>query len=211
MKRMDARLIIGLLLIAGGIFYLLDNLGLVTWGGLVWAAAALIGGVAFLTIVARDRAMWWALIPGISLLGLAGTIGLGELAPALGDRWGGSLFLGAIGLSFWVVYAFGRANWWALIPGGVLLTLAVVAGLDQFGGIETGGVFFLGLGLTFLLVGVVPTAQGPMRWAFIPGGILLLMGLLLGVGFEAAINYIWPVALIAGGLLLLLRGFRRAG
>jgi hypothetical protein len=206
---LDARLIVGLLLIAGGVFYLLDNLGLVRWGGLVWAAAALVGALAFLSVVARDRAMWWALIPGVTLLGLAGTISLGELAPALGDRWGGTVFLGSIGLSFWLVYALSRANWWAVIPGGVLLTLAAVAGLEDGLGIEAPGVFFLGLGLTFLLVAVVPTDQGRMRWALVPGAILLAMGALFAVGFERAIGYLWPAALILGGLALLWRSFRR--
>ena len=84
-RGIDARLLFGLLLIAGGVLFLLDNLGLVPWAGLFWAAAALVGGLAFLSVVARDRAMWWAFIPGITLLGLAGTITLGELAPALGD------------------------------------------------------------------------------------------------------------------------------
>jgi hypothetical protein len=208
---MDARLVIGLLLIAGGVLYLLDNLGVVRWGGLVWAAAALVGALAFLGVVARDRAMWWALIPGVTLLGLAATISLGELAPALGDRWGGALFLGSIGLSFWLIYVLSRANWWAVIPGGVLLTLAAVAGLEDGMGIDVPGVFFLGLGLTFLLVAVIPTDQGPlrMRWALIPGAILLAMGALFAVGFETAIGYVWPAALILGGLALLWRAFRR--
>jgi hypothetical protein len=207
---MDARLVIGLLLIAGGVFYLLDNLGLVRWGGLIWAAAALVGGLAFLSIVVRDRAMWWALIPGVTLLGLAGTISLGEVAPNIGDRWGGPLFLGSIGIGLGLVYALNRTNWWALIPGGVLVTLAAVAGLEDVAGIDGGGLFFLGLGLTFILVALVPTDQGPMRWAFIPGAILLTMGVLLAVGFERAIGYLWPLALIVGGLALLWRAFRRA-
>ena len=40
MKRLDMRLMAGLLLIVGGLFYLLNNLGIIRWGGLVWAAAA---------------------------------------------------------------------------------------------------------------------------------------------------------------------------
>lgn len=208
-RRMDARLIFGLLLIAGGVLFLLDNLGLVPWAGLLWAAAAALGGLAFLSIVARDRAMWWAFIPGITLLGLAGAITLGELAPALGDVWGGPLFLGAVGLSFWLVYVFDRAQWWALIPGGVMLTLAAIAGLDEATDLDTGGVLFLGLGLTFVLVALAPTPQGPMRWAFIPGGILLAMGLLFLVGFLTAINYLWPAALILAGLFLLWRAVGR--
>ena len=209
MRRPDARLIFGLLLIAAGTLYLLQNLGLIHWGNLVWGVAAGVAGLLFLAVVVRDRAMWWAIIPALTLLGVAGLVALTYVAPALGEKWGGTVFLGAIGLSFWIVYVLDRERWWAIIPGGVLLTLALVAGLDQRGDNQTGGIFFLGLGATFLLVGIAPNPHGHLRWAFIPAAVLLVMGLLLMVGFEASINYIWPLALIAGGLFLLLRAFRR--
>lgn len=209
MKRLDLRLVAGLLLIAGGVFYLLNNLGIIRWGGLVWGAAAGIAAVAFFMAVIRDRQQWWALIPSMTLAALATLITLDYLAPAWSGDWGGSLFLGGIGLSFALIYALDRKMWWALIPGGALLTLAVVAGLDNVEGIESGGVLFLGLGLTFLLLALVPVDEGkPLRWAFIPGGILLAMGALLSVGFERAIGYLWPAALIIGGLLLLARAWR---
>jgi hypothetical protein len=158
----------------------------------------------------RDRGAWWALIPGLTMLGLSGLLTLGEINPALGERWGGSLFLGAIGLSFWLIYLRDRNFWWAVIPGGVLLTLAVVAGLDNLNlPIETGGIFFIGLGLTFLLVAVIPSQGVQLRWAFFPAVVLLAMGVLIGVGFERAINYLWPLALILGGGVLLWRTLRR--
>jgi hypothetical protein len=207
MKRMDGRLIAGVLLIAGGLFYLLDTLGIVTWGSLIWAAAAAVGGLALLAGLARDRTAWWLAIPGVSLLGLAAIIILDYLSP--GSVWSGTVFLGAIGLSFWIVYLLDRQMWWAIIPGGVLVTLAVVAGLDDMTGFNTGGVFFLGLAGTFALVAALPSERRAMRWALYPAAILGVMGLLLLVGFERAINYVWPVALIAVGGFLLLRAARR--
>jgi len=207
MKRIDGRLIAGVLLIAGGVFYLLETLGIVTWGSLIWAAAAAVAGLALLTGLARDRTAWWLAIPGVSLLGLAAIIALDYLSP--GSAWSGTVFLGAIGLSFWVVYMLDRQMWWAIIPGGVLVTLAVVAGLDDMTGIDTGGIFFLGLAGTFALVAALPSERHAMRWALYPAAILGVMGLLLMVGFERAISYIWPVALIAVGGFLLLRAVRR--
>ena len=210
MRRIDSRLIIGLLLIAGGIIYLLQNMGLITWGSLVWAAGFFIGGLVFLGWFVRDRSAWWTLIPGMALLGLGSIMALEVINPALENSWGGSLFLGSIGLSFWLIYLRDRSFWWAIIPGGVLMTLALVAGLDNVELlIDTGGIFFLGLGVTFLLVALLPTAEGRMTWAFFPAAALLVMGVLIGVGFERAINYLWPVALIIGGLVLLLRAARR--
>jgi len=74
--------------------------------------------------------------------------------------------------------------------------------------VETGGIFFIGLGLTFALVGLLPAPRGRMRWAFIPALVLLVMGLLIFAAAEQFINYLWPVALILVGLYLVFRTFR---
>jgi hypothetical protein len=59
--------------------------------------------------------------------------------------------LGGIGLAFWPISR--RQERWALIPAGVLTTLAVVTFLpDLVGTDSTPGIFFLGLALTFALV-----------------------------------------------------------
>jgi hypothetical protein len=209
MRKLDARLVGGLLLVVGGLLYLLQNLGLIVWGGLFWGAAAGVAGVLLLAVVIRDRKQWWAVIPALVLLAVAALAALAILAPPLADRWGGTLFLGAIGLSFWILYLLDRDKWWALIPGGVLVTLAAVANLDQGSDFQAGGIFFLGLAATFALVALLPTPHGQMRWAFIPAAVLLVFGLLLFVGLQSIINYIWPVALIIAGLFILVRAFRR--
>ncbi|MFQ5812924.1 MAG: hypothetical protein ACE5I2_07030 [Anaerolineae bacterium] len=117
--------------------------------------------------------------------------------------------MGGIGLAFWVIYFQKREYWWAVIPGGVMFTVALIAGLDAvFEGAETGGVLFLGLGLTFGLLSLLPTPQGQMRWALIPAAILLVMGLLVTAATTGILQYLWPTALILVGLYLLFRMFR---
>jgi hypothetical protein len=89
-----------------------------------------------------------------------------------------------------------------------MLTLSVVVLLSEaVSGFEVGGILFLGLGLTFAVVAILPTSQGQMKWAFIPAGILIAMGLLITAALSPLINYIWPVALILGGLLLIFRAY----
>jgi hypothetical protein len=73
----------------------------------------------------------------------------------------------------------------------------------------SGGIFFLGLGVTFALVAIVPVSTGHMRWAWIPAGILGLMGVLILIAAEDMINYIWPSALILAGILLIGRSLGR--
>ncbi len=70
---------------------------------------------------------------------------------------------------------------------------------------QTGGVFFLGLGLTFALVALLPSAAGRMTWAWIPAGILAVMGLLLMATSGNLIDYLWPLIIIAAGGFLIIR------
>jgi hypothetical protein len=210
MRRIDFRIVWGVLLLVGGVMALLQNFDLLG-NALAWMWGTLLGlaGLTFLLAFLMDRTQWWALIPAMPLLSVAALILLGQTLPSFADAWGGLLVLGGVGLSFWAIFLTNRSMWWAIIPGGVLLTLAVVAGLDSnTQGLDTGGIFFIGLGLTFALVGVLPTPQGRMRWAFIPALVLIVMGLLIFAAAEQLINYMWPLVLIVGGLLLVFRAFR---
>lgn len=212
MKWITSRVLWGLLLVAGGVIFLLENLNIIEVSGLFWAVLFAIAGLGFLTGFISDRQHWWALIPGIILLAIGTLIFLDTVSPRATERIGGVIVLGGIGLAFLIVYLVNRANWWALIPAGVMFTLSAVALLEgTMTGFETGGIFFLGLGLTFLLVALLPTPDGYMRWAFIPAGVLLLIGILMTAAMTQAINFVWPIALIVVGLFLVLRAFRSPG
>jgi len=210
MKRIEGSMIMGLALIGVGALFLLQSLGVIgAIGGLIWALLFVLGGGAFLATFLAVPARWWALIPGFTLVSLGVLIGGQVLIPTLAGPWGGALFLGGIGLGFCAVYLSGRERWWALIPAGVLLTLATVAGLSgMIAGIDLGWVFFLGLALTFGLVASVPTPSGRMRWALFPAGVLLILAL-SGMAFtNAALGIFWPALMILGGLYLAYRAMR---
>lgn len=208
----ESRRLWGILLILAGLAFLLQNLGLFPMGDLFWALLFGFGGVAFLSIFVANRENWWGLIPGFALLGIGLLIALGTLAPGFADRWGGSIVLGAIGLSFMIIYLIRRDFWWAIIPAGILLTLAILTGLEAVvGGFNMGGLLLLGIGLTFAMVAVTPTPEGRNVWAWIPAGILSLIGLLILAETELLIGYIWPVVLILLGLVLVYRAFIHRG
>ena len=205
MKRIDWRIVLGGLLVLGGALGILEQFGLLKdASGFFWGFVFAVGGAGFLYVFLTNRPSWWAAFPAFALLGLA----FSSFLPASLDGWGGLAFLGLLGLGFWLVYFTDRERWWAIIPGGVLVTLGVVSALDDLTGMETGGVFFLGLGLTFLLVAILPGVR-QMAWAFIPAAALLVMGLLMGTPFFGLTDYIWPAALIVGGILLIFFYFRR--
>jgi hypothetical protein len=201
--RIDFRTILGAGLILLGGLLLLEKFGLPFHAsGVFWGLILLAGAGYFLQMFFHNqRGLWWAVIPGMTLAGM----GLGAILPNLFVGWGGVIFLGAIGLSFWIIYFTDRARWWAIIPGGVLFTLGAVSVLaeNDFSDMGTGGFFFVGLGLTFLLVALLPNPFGKMQWAYIPAAILLVMGVLLGSSATAGLaGYVWPALLIVFGLVV---------
>lgn len=209
MKLSKWNILWGVLMVVGGGLLLLEALG-VSVTGPVWSVLFAVAGVAFLYAFVASRENWWAAIPAGALLGLTALIAWSEFT-SLSDDWGASLFLGGIGTGFWAVYLRSRERWWAIIPGGALLTIALVTGLSStVGGMAISAVFFLGLALTFALLAVLPTEEGQMRWPVIPAAVLGVLGGLFAIGAAEvlnALNYLWPAALIAGGLYLIFHAF----
>ena len=133
MKRIDLSLVGGLLLILLGLLFGLQNFGIIE-SAMVWLWVVFFGagGLGFLYVFLTNREQWWAIIPACSLGGLAVLIALSMLFPRFGGVFGRTLFLGAVGLSFWIIYFLKRDYWWAVIPGGVLFTLALLPLLSEF-------------------------------------------------------------------------------
>jgi hypothetical protein len=211
MKRFDFRLAIGGVLILMGGLLLLQQMGIISGDiSVIWASLLIAAGVIFLAVFALNRQHWWALIPGLTLVGVG-------IIPFLPDEYtylGGSIMLGAVGLSFLMIYLFHHEHWWAIIPGGVLMTLAFSAYLafqigNTIAGIEIdevvlGSAFFLGLAFTFLLVAILPNPTGRMKWALIPSAALLLVALTAAsFRLQQIMVYVWPVALVLAGIYLI--------
>jgi len=199
----------GSLLVILGVLLLLNNFKVIEmdWSLLVGPIIAL-GGLFFILVFIIDRRNWWALIPGCILLAIGAIIILSSINQEASAGWSGAIILFAIGLSFWLIYINNNSNWWAIIPGGVLWSLAGLTLVPD----ETwfkAGLFFLGLAVTFLLVYVLPKPEGRMKWALYPAGALALVGLLASAGADNWMKYIWPFALLAGGVVTLILALRR--
>ncbi len=207
MKWIGSRVLWGGLLVLGGILFLLQNLNILHVGDIFWAILFLLVGIYFLGIYINNHSNWWALIPGIILADLGVMIGLNVLIPGFSGTWSGAIFLAGIGLAFWAVYLNNRSFWWSIIPGGVLVTLALITLFsDRIPGLVTSGIFFLGLGATFALVALLPVNEDvrphSLRWAFVPAVVMVIMGVIFMATTTSVINYIWPVVLILGGIYL---------
>jgi hypothetical protein len=204
MKRFDFRVLVGAALILGGILMLLDTTGVIVGAtSFFWAGLLAIGAGIFLFWFFSDRSKWWAAIPGFTLAGIA-------CSTLLKGGWSDLAVLGGIGVSFWAVYLSGRQRWWAIIPGGVLLTLGITSALDSLNvtskAIESGGVFFVGLGITFLLVAFLAN----MKWAFIPAAVLLLLGFFLTPPLSGVLEYAWIGILLIAGAVMVISAARKS-
>jgi hypothetical protein len=212
MKLLESRILWGSLLILGGIVFLLQNLGILPLGDIFWAVLLGVAAAFFLAVSFQNRKNWWALIPGMLLAGIAALVLTVYIAPEITGIWGASIVLGSLGLSFLLIYLVDHMNWWAIIPGGVLLTLAAMIGAGHYvPALETTGIFFLGLGGTFALVAILPNPQGEMRWAWIPAGVLAAIGVIMMAFTGELLLYIGPVVLILAGVYLIFRNLRLKG
>lgn len=213
MNRSYAPILGGALLILAGLACLLNNFGIldlsVLWAGL-WIALFIAGGLAFLLVYFSRREQWWALIPGFTLLGIGGQIAIDQPLLQVFDFLDGAIVVGSIGLAFLAIYAAQRQQWWALIPGGILASVAAMILFDNlFPDGEWVIVMFLGMAATFALVALLPTGAERNTWAFIPAGIFLAIGLLVFTPVLQSANLLLGVALLLGGGFLLVRSLAR--
>ncbi|MDF1514284.1 MAG: hypothetical protein P1S60_10795 [Anaerolineae bacterium] len=210
MAKLRSRMVWGSLLIVAGLLFLLDSLGQLYLGS-VWPVFFGFAGVMFLVTFFRDSSQWWPIIPGFTLIGLVLVILVDTVAPGLANTINGAIFLGSLGLGFLgVLLATGGRQWWAMIPGGVLVTLAVTDLLSAVVSDDVGAALFMfGFAGTFGLVYLF-SGQGQRRgWALYPAVILTLIGCF---ALASAVNLgylVWPLAFIGAGAYILIRTLTR--
>ncbi len=208
-RRFLFSIISGILLIAAGVVFLLSNLGRITvnWEMVVGPLLA-VGGLLFLVVFITDTDEWWALIPGFILLGVAINTFMGQWIDTVDSGLSDAIFMAFVGLPFFLIYASSQRHWWAIIPGGVLLTMAGINLISGNPALE-GGLFFIGLAVTFGLVYILPKPAGKLKWALYPAGVLLLLGLVVTLGASDLLGYAAPIALLIAGVYVVYRAIRK--
>ena len=166
-------------------------------------------GLSFFVVYLNNRSHTWALL-------VAYIMGVLSIAPVMSTGRGdtaayfGPIFLLAIGLPFLVVYLRSTANWWAVIPAGVMATLAIIATLGIAGWIrdsQTGGfsgaILMGGLAATFSVIWL----RHAKDWA---KGVTIILAVLAvaSIFFASYAEIFWPVAFILGGGYLLFTALR---
>jgi hypothetical protein len=125
-----------IVLISLGLIFLLSDLGIIAFNAFY---IVLIVGLIFIAGYVISK-VWGLLIPGViitatSLILLAGA----------GDLW--YLWPGAVGLAFITVYLTKQKDTeWAIIPGAILVAIAVISSFEYYTNINTWAVLLIAAG-----------------------------------------------------------------
>jgi len=175
-------------------------------------------GVAlwFLTGFLIDRKRWGLLIPAYILIIAAveteiNTILVpillhGQSKPLLLAYSSGAGMMIMLALPFFVVYVVLKKSWWALIPAGVLTSLAVMTALPVLVSDKQNthiglysGVMCLGLAVTFAIIWLRRKTE-PTNWAKYPAAglfVLSILAFILGDGWNTLSNQTKAIAFAA--------------
>jgi len=167
----------GVILIGAGVFFMLNNVGIVDfryWSNATWSLVFGAAAVLFLiTYLLQGILNWGWLFPATVSAGIALVIGLS--GTALGRSISGAPILAAIALPFLVAFFTDTSkNKWALIPAWVMTVITAIVFLaDKVNGNLVGALVLYSIGLPFL---VVYLADKSRQWALIPFGVLTAVG-----------------------------------
>jgi len=199
----------GVLLIGGGLLALAGQMGYIDdrsspqmWM-IIFSVVSLLG---FISYALSGWKQWGWLFPAGAFSGLAAVIALAE-ANVDSAAVASPLFIG-LTIPFAAAYLMDRTrNWWALIPGGVMMFLTLTLLLvDSAGGEWVGALFLFMIALSFLAVYL---SNRTRFWALIVAYVMGVLGIapLMAIGGETAAYY-GPIFLFAIALPFFIVYFR---
>ena len=208
------RTVIGVALMLAGLLMVAQQMGLIggQWDDALLTLGFAAGTLFFASLFFSDRTKWWAALVAFIMLGLAAANFLDVFFPQVSGSLTGTIFLLMMGIGFLAVYFLDRNNWWAIIPGGVMLSLSAVTFADdllQVSGFDSAGILFLGMGLTFLVLYYLPVNGERMGWPIFPALGLILFGIFIGFEQAELWKIMWPVMIILAGIWFIFGAFRR--
>lgn len=211
MKNNVKELIVGAALIVLGLFFMLTNFDIFDFsfsGAFVSSFIFFVGFLVFLVVYFyQKRKDFWPIIPGVILLGLSILMLSDKIG--IGFQNGSAILLLFIGLSFLIVYFLHNENWWAIIPGGINASVAIVIFVN---GVIGSGLMFIGMGCTFLaLYPILRKTEPNSWWTFIPSSIFIILGVAM-ISFSEGVvgKYILPIILISGGLFIIIKSVNQS-
>ena len=211
MKKLGHTFYWGVSLLVSGIILMVANLGQFDqWAEYIMLgviALSALSGIVFLIGYVSNRERWWLWLPATTLLSLAAVVYLGHKG-TFPLTWLLSLLAFGVAVGFFVVYLLDSKHWWAVIPGGLLLALALLIGFaTKFSPHDLAGFFFIALGAVAALIYLVRFGEKEAWPAALFTVIFLTLGfLLLSLeGWErGTLTKFWPALLVLSGLVVVI-------
>jgi len=151
---------------------------------------------------------WWAVIPGLTLIGLG--IVVSDIFPSAYQYISVVVLLALLGFSFLGAYLMHRSYWGLIFPVGLLLTAAAHTLISKTAIHEYSGAFlWLGFALTLFVVYWV--SPGKAKWLLFPAVACIYLAIVAGAGALLKISIFLPGFLILLGGVVIWRAFRRPG
>jgi hypothetical protein len=197
---------VGIAMMVSGVLLLAVNFGVVPASPFVLARVLgilfMVAGLVFLFFTGAGGWLTWFLIPA----GVFLTIGVVTLVLGAGmfmSPLAGVLTAAGFGGTFLAVFLTRRNQWWAIIPAGAFLGVALWAIVgSRFGVIGWHPVpVVLCVGLSFFLIYFSAIQRRRMRWCLLVGALVVaaalvyLLALLLARWLA-----LWPLALVVAGV-----------
>lgn len=207
---------LGIALIGFGLYALAQRFDLLYFDpGVLAGVAFLLIGSVFITAYFRDNRMV-KLIFGIFFI-FIGIAALNDTYRLFPEDFIGSLLLWMIAALFFMVYLRDRNQWWAVIPAGALVSLGIIASIDEIvylRGDTDGAILFLGLALSFSYLYLIRNPKNRLGWAVWPAFGCFLLAIVIVANeflyFDIS-RYAFPVILIAIGAVLIIKNLRKKG
>jgi hypothetical protein len=197
---------VGIAMAVSGLLLLAVNFGVVPASPFVLARVlgilGMLAGLVFLFFTGAGGWLTWFIVPA----GILGTVGIVTIVLGAGmfrTPLAAEMTAAGFGLTFLAVFLTRRNHWWALIPAGLFLGIALWA----FAGSRFAVVGWhpvpvvAGLGLSFFAIYLSAIQKRRMRWCLLVGSLVTVAALayLLAL-LLARWLALWPLALVLAGL-----------
>lgn len=186
----------------GSLLFLANSGFLGALPSFIWVSLLFVLGGTF-WLGSRDTLPLWQRILGF--------IGIGVFAVITSGRFGGAAVFGFPAMAFGLIHLRTARNWWALLPAGVLGSLALLVTFEElFPRWDATPILFLGFAATFSLLYLLSPKRGGKRWALYPAILFIVLTVLVNDPSGSMPGWLLPVLLIGGGSLMLW-WWRRSG
>ncbi|MFC1492872.1 hypothetical protein ACFL6O_02860 [candidate division KSB1 bacterium] len=201
-------LFLGIALVIIGALFLLHNFFYIDMRAeYIVSIVFLVGSLFFYSQYVPNKYNVWGLVLGSVCLFIASAIYIGN-SYWIREEMIAVVLFGILGSSFVIGYLRNRHTWGLLIPAGAAYTIGLIVFNEESYlvryPINSGIIFFAGIGLTFGLLYFMKNEERKLGWAVFPAVGCIVMAAIIGMvdSYYYFEDILFPVVIIAVGLFL---------